>query len=278
MSLYGWQGFWLSTSNGRLNSNFTRLPSELVQYLTIDGNHLIELDCTNSQPLIAASLFDPTPDVEYIMEEFLDKQKTSYIIRLGIADMPDFKYYLSLVSDANFYNFMMDEFKKNNIKFNDREDFKNQIFTVFFGKNNSIHYSPAVRLFGSIFPSMLNGFELIKEVKHNKLSILLQKIESHTFLDCVTPKVILKYPELPFITKHDSLLPVEIKLNGQKDEFQKLVSETIENVIGIRPTLRWKSSCSTTKRTHSSENGMDFLSTFKQSVFLSQNITTYTHP
>jgi hypothetical protein len=52
--------------------------------------------------------------------------------------------------------------------------------------------------------------------------------------------VISVYPELPFLTKHDSLLPVEIKLNGNKVDFEKLVAGTIEQVLGIKPTLKLK--------------------------------------
>jgi hypothetical protein len=80
----------------------------------------------------------------------------------------------------------------------------------------------------------------IKEVEYNRLSILLQIIESYTILDCVCQQVISTYPDLPFITKHDSLLPVEKKSNGNRYGFETLVSGTIEQVLGIKPTLRWK--------------------------------------
>jgi hypothetical protein len=107
------------------------------------------------------------------MKEFLGTKTIMRLLNLHIENTSDFKYYSSFVGNAEFYGLMMDEFKSHGIKFIDREDFKDQIFTVFFEKNDAFHYSPAVRLFGSIFPSIIKGFMIIKEPEYNKLSILL---------------------------------------------------------------------------------------------------------
>ncbi|HBE43102.1 MAG TPA: hypothetical protein DDW27_18230 [Bacteroidales bacterium] len=234
--------FKVSPTNGRLNTNFTRLPNELVCTLTIDGNHLVELDMANSQPLLAAGIFDPHPGVEQIMRSVIGNQLTTNIIGLQLSRSKDGIMYTDLVTSAEFYDYMMAKFTEKGIPFIDRDDFKDKLFTVFYGRNGSIHYSDGVKIFREEFPNVFRVFWAIKHGYHNQLPILLQIIESHTFLDCVCPQILRAYPNIPFITKHDSLLPVETLVNPVKEDFERLVSDAIEQVIGLKPVLRWKSS------------------------------------
>jgi len=224
------------TTNFRYNTNFTRLPRELVQHLTINGRPLIELDIRNSQPFFAIALFDPTPEIQRIMGHSL----TMSAKRLKLHDTLDFKVYRLLFVKAKFYDFMKEQFGLNGILFTDDEDFKDQIFGVFYNKNCSIHYCPAVRLFERLFPHVYEFFALIKQDNHAKLPNLLTRIESLIMLDHVVPKIIDEFPELPFITKHDSLLPAGLMITEEADKIKLLMKEEIRKIVGFAPEIKIK--------------------------------------
>jgi hypothetical protein len=230
----------VSKTNGRYDSNFTRLPSELVQHLSIDGHPLTEIDIANSQPFFVVSLFNPTQGIQKIMKMSLPKPIYEQILSLQLLDKQDIIKYIYLVLTGKFYKFMMSEFRNNGLKFIDYDNIKEQLFAVFFDKNSAKLYSPAVKLFASLFPNVQLIFEIIKSDQHNRLAILLQKIESYTMLDCVVPKIISNYPGLPFITKHDSILPSGVMVTGKAEEIKKLISREIKRVIGFEPKLKNK--------------------------------------
>ena len=111
---------------------------------------------------------------------------------------------------------------------------------MFFGKNNAFRYSPSVRLFISIFPNVWNFFEEVKKKEYNKLAILLQRTESVTILEFVAQKIIGKFPEVPFLTKHDSILLPGNLTKEKSESIEKLIIETIEKIIGHIPQLKRK--------------------------------------
>jgi len=226
----------VNSTNGRYDSNYTRLPSELVPHLSINGKSLIELDIKNSQPFFAVSLFNPSLEIQKIIGNRL----TMLAKRLQLINKQNVKLYVSLVINGTFYDFMAEKFKLYGIPFADRKDLKEQLFIVFFGKNNAIHFSPAVRLFAEIFPSVYKLFSEIKKNKHNRLAILLQRIESYVMLDCVVPKILNEFPGLEFITKHDSLLPAGIMVTGEVDKIHVLIKNEIEKIIGFFPKIEIK--------------------------------------
>lgn len=226
----------VNDTNHRYDSNFTRLPSELVKHLSIGGSPLVEIDIVNSQPFFAVALFNPTPEIQKIM----GKSLYMYTKNLQISDKQDVNMYVSLVKKGNYYEYLMKEFSNQGLVYLDRKDFKEQLFTVYFGNNNAVHHSPAVRLFLSIFPDVWSLFTAVKKYEHNKLAILLQRIESFTMLDCVAKKIIKEFPEHPFITKHDSILVPDIFFKEKIEDLENLIKETIELVVGHKPTLKRK--------------------------------------
>jgi hypothetical protein len=225
----------VNTTNNRYNSNFTRLPRELVQHLTINGKPLDELDVRNSQPFFAIGLFDPSPEIQKIMGKFF----TMSAKNLKLHDTLDFKMYRLLVVKAKFYDFMKEQFTLNGIPYTE-DDFKDQIFQVFYDKNRAIHYRDAVKLFERLFPNVYELFALIKKNDHALLPNLITKIESFVMLDRVAPKIIKVYPSLEFITKHDSLLPAGIMITGEVDRIVPLMRDEIGKVIGFSPEIKIK--------------------------------------
>ena len=234
----------VSKTNGRYDSNFTRLPSYLVPFLTINNLQLIEIDIANSQPFFAGCLINPTEEIQLIMDNsLLMYEKTLYH-----NDKQDVNTFIQLVTSGEFYQYLMNEFDKNNIPYIDKDDFKKQLFTVFFGRNSAKYVCRSVKLFANLFPNIYGLFEFIKRDEHNQLAILLQKIESHVILNRVAPQIIAQFPEMPFITKHDSLLPVYksggfIVPDKNIESIKGLIISEVKKVTGLTPFVRVKKSC-----------------------------------
>jgi hypothetical protein len=226
----------VNTTNYRYDTNFTRLPSELVKHLHIMGTPFKELDIVNSQPFFSSGLFNPTIEIQKLMSSSL----IMFAKSLHMSNKQDINSYVSLVIGGHFYDFLMNKFKENSLWFIDRKDFKEKLFAVYFDKNSAAVYSRAVRLFESIFPNVWLLFKYIKKPNHNRLAILLQKMESHTMLNHVAFRIMFDFPDIPFLTKHDSIL---LPANLTEDTFGQiriLIEDTVKNVIGYRPTLKVK--------------------------------------
>ncbi|MCK4346959.1 MAG: hypothetical protein KAX05_16875 [Bacteroidales bacterium] len=235
--------FKVNATNGRLDSNYTSLPGELLKHLTIDGQPLREMDISNAQPFFVVALFRPTLEIENLMRKFLGNSLTMLVKTLDIFECEDVKRYTLLVTTGKFYDFMMTKFKEHNITFTGRKDLKQQLFVVFFGKNYAYKYSPAAKLFKRIFPNVQRLFDTIKKDHYNKLAIFLQRIESYTMLERVTKNIELELPELPLLTKHDSVLPFgsfTIMVGKDMDKVKTIMVNTIKEVIGFAPQGRMK--------------------------------------
>lgn len=232
----------VNSTNGRYDSNFTRLPGELVQHLTINGKGLIEIDIANSQPFFAATILNPSEAVNSTMQKLLGERLTMRMKTLHISEKEDVKRYQLLVVKGKFYEYISELFDANNISYTSKKDLKDKLFGVFFDKNASEIYNPGVRAFKKDFPNVYNLFTIIKEKEYNKLAILLQRIESHTILDHVVPAISEAFPGLPFITKHDSILPAGLWVPEKADEVAELVGSKIFDVVGLRPVCRVKES------------------------------------
>lgn len=232
----------VSKTNGRLDSNFTRLPSELLQHLSINGKPLPELDTAGSQPFYAASLFNPTSEVELVMNKVLGHTLTMSVKSLQISEYEDVKLYTSLVMRGKLYKYLLEKFKEYGIYRKDIDELKKKLFIVFFGKPLAYLYNTDAIIFKEIFPNVQIMFDMIKNDEHNKLAILLQSIESYTMLESVAPKIISEFPGLPFITRHDSILPSISEDKVDINKIQMIMSEVIKKVTGLSPKIRLKGS------------------------------------
>jgi len=234
------QDFYISvnTTNYRLDSNLTNLPSELIKHITIDGYRLIEMDISNSQPFFVAALFDPTPGIQSVTTRYLGKKFATSIISLQLLQYEGVKLYKHLVTSGTFYKYMAEKFKENNISFRDKKDLKQQIFGVFFGCKYAHKYRPAAKVFKQCFPNIHKLFTMIKKDEHNRLAILLQRIESYVMLDRVVKNIHDKLPALDILTKHDSILPVHLYVNRECERARRIMIRTIHRITGMYPQGR----------------------------------------
>lgn len=227
-------------TNFRLDSNFTHLPSELSEFLSLNGSPIVEIDLVNSQPFFAAALLNPKPEVKKVIKKYLGDSFTMLPVFYRIHGKEDVQLYTKLVCNGQFYEFMAERFHEAGIPYKNRKDLKKQLFVVFFGKNISYKYNPAAEIFRSNFPNVFRLFYKIKEDGHNRLAILLQRIESHIMLDLVVSKISEEFPEIRMLTKHDSVLPFRMRTLVSTSKYNtfeigKAMLDVIENATGLRP-------------------------------------------
>lgn len=232
----------MSDTNGRLDSNFTQLPSFLTKHVTLNGKRLRELDLKNSMPFFAACLFNPTPEVEKIMVRFT---YDIYIMRMKSAKLherEDVKLYTSLVCSGKLYDLLEKEFKARRLRFRDRDHLKERVLKIFCSPNQMCKSQSAAIAFRKLFPTVYGMIHFIKMYKHNRLANLLTKIESRLVLDHVVPAIREKYPDFHFITKHDAIFSPEPKVyttgNYNLEEVRDIFESTIEDIAGLRPTVK----------------------------------------
>jgi hypothetical protein len=136
---------------------------------------------------------------------------------------------------------MMDKFREYGVPFKNRKDIKEQLFVVFFGKPTAYIYNAGAKVFKQEFPNIYNLIGHIKKKAYNRLSILLQSIESYTILERVCPNIAKQMPELPILTKHDSILPFNIVVFGNNvQKAKEIMVNTVEEVTGLTPQGRMK--------------------------------------
>ncbi len=230
----------VNTTNYRLDSNVTNLPSELIQHLTINGHKLIEMDISNSQPFLAATLFNPTPEIKAVIKRYLGQRLIINIESLQLFDCKDVKRYRSLVTSGKFYEYMVEKFDENNIPHQGRKDVKTQMFVVFFGKSNAYRYNDGAKVFRKEFPNVQRVFDMIKQKQSNRLAILLQRIESSIMLDEVAREINKQIPQLHILTKHDSILPMQLFVDGECRQARQIMVDVIEKITGLTPQGRMK--------------------------------------
>jgi hypothetical protein len=211
-----------------------------MQYLAIDGHPLIEMDIRNSQPYFAAALFNPTEEIENAIDKYMGQGFAAYIKSQNFLQYADVELYTSLVSSGKFYSYMADKFKENNIPYENKKDLKQQLFVVFFGKPFASKYNKGAALFKETFPNVQRLFNLIKKRGYNRLAILLQRIESYTMIEMVAKAITEQLPDIPFLTKHDSIMPFKtsIMAGNNLEDIRKIMVDTIYKVTGVMPQGR----------------------------------------
>lgn len=228
----------VNDTNNRLDSNFTNLPSLLLKHLEVDGKKFIEMDIKNSQPFFALALFNPSSEARKVISDF-DKSLLDLVDRYKIDDYVDTLRYSRYVCKGEFYDLMARKFDKLGIEYSNRNDLKSKVFVVFFGKVNAHNYDDGARVFKLMFPTVYSLFKRIKKKGNNRLAILLQRLEAHTILEIAVKRISNEFPDLPILTRHDSIL---IAKNNNFDKRVKNILRTaVKDVVGFYPPGRTRS-------------------------------------
>lgn len=181
---------------GRMHTNLTVLKREIKKnFITINGEDIVEVDLGNSQPLFLAVL----------MKNELPVTKLFNV---------EFNQYFDLVKNGFIYEYLVE-----NCDIEDRSEAKVMMYKVLFGINNDNQkYN---KMFGLLFPNVYDFIKTYKNTNggYKSLSHSLQNLESNFIFNKVITHVISKYPEITLFTVHDSICyPISYK-NEVKDIF-----------------------------------------------------------
>lgn len=159
-----------NTTNNRLDTNFTSMPSYLLEVIKKDNN-LVEIDLCNSQFAIFTLICD--------------------------LQTEDYLKFKEVVLNCDLYEYIQEE-----LGLKDRDEAKQLCFTVLFSDYRNPN--PYIKKFKELFPSVIEWINKFKkENGSNKFSITLQKKEAEIFIDNIYEKLKDKYF---MITKHDSII------------------------------------------------------------------------
>jgi hypothetical protein len=253
------QEFYYSVDDnvGRFHSNLTNIKRELRNFITYDGQKLVNIDIKNSQPLFSTLLLHksfyqnqtlllnfytfPTflllliPPIS-IPPINLSTNTTIIMLVESLKKLTDkgFGEYENYVNSGEFYKKLADAIYPS-MPF-DKQSMKTMIFTILFSNNRFIGQPGAEpkKDFRDAFPNVYELFKLIKVKNHRALAHLLQRIESKIMIEAVASRIAKERPNLPFFTIHDSVLTIE----GEEAYLAYIIEEEVLKYTNLKVQLR----------------------------------------
>lgn len=195
-------------NDGRVYTPITSFPKKLMQYVRLNGKPLVQLDCSNSQPLLF-----------------------SVFLKQNYKDLTDdMKKYIELTEKGELYSYIKSLLTTAGLSFNE-DGFKAEFFAkIFYSKEKKSHKWRT--LFASEFPAVAAAITKEKKGEPKNLSKKLSLLESEIMIKGVARKV-YENNIYEILTKHDAILTtannVDIILNIMLEEFEK---------YEIRPTIK----------------------------------------
>ena len=188
-----------NSTNSRLDTNFTNLPSELYKII-LDHNDYLDLDLINSQPTLLAHL--------------LKKESNTNEIE-GI------KEFIEVTEEGNFYEIFGSTTSS-------RKKVKQMIFKILFGNNPMPERIPpknkTLLRFYNKFPAVYMYIYNYKKNGKNSIAIKLQRLEAQLFIDGIYKDLLGQ--GINCFTKHDSVAfpkqDLEIVKETIKSNFNKI--------------------------------------------------------
>ena len=235
---------------GRLHTSFTNLRSDYRQFLSFNGNKLVNVDLKNSQPFFLACLMtNDTWDNFNVIDHILNYSPTlraaggnrvdfimnQYLKKDIILDTYRFDF-IQLVTSGLLYETICDSIDS----IDNRSEAKDLVFKFLF---SPLWYDGSiVEYFHLNFPlidrfrrSLNVGFIKTKAQgrgpceQSNTLALLLQKLESSFILDIVSP-IINEKLDIPCLTIHDSFM-VEEKHGHDVKEIIQMAAKDVFRIV-----------------------------------------------
>lgn len=255
----------IDTNIHRLHSVLTNLQKDYRNFLNYDGQSLVSVDIKNCQPYLACLILKP----EFWQENSplpLSIHTLPYNITTTLHTPPSlpimigkffdevnpesFDEFFRLVSYGGMYE-KIAEVANSRIKELpepiSRKDAKTLMFHLLFSRNHGSHKDFVIRQMRQIFekelfPKVSEFFRLLKtefpdvamEKQHNRLSCLLQSIESSIILHRCCKRIWEEMnQQVPIFTIHDSIVTIP----KYQNYIVHVMIEEFSRCIGVAPTL-----------------------------------------
>ena len=249
---------------GRVHTVLTNLPSDLRQYLRLDGSSLVNLDIANSQPMFLGlvlhapfSLKNPTgeengvtdPEKQKLLElldpYYISNQPqaspTSLRSRIINVDQVVMESYLSCVFQGKLYETL------GSFVGLTREQTKVGVLHALYcdtkkwekrGNVLAKEYPETAltfKAYDTLFPGLMEAVEVWKEGDYTRLRKAMQRLEAYVMFQIICERIRRERPETWLATIHDSIL-------CHPDDAEYIQSVMVEEFAGIgaAPTIKRK--------------------------------------
>lgn len=266
------EGYSRQGKDNRLHTNFTSMPSDLRKFIEFSQGPISSIDIKNSQPFILSSLIQlligNIPSINNcsnhhhisIVSYLFNSSYNSIMSDLNDRNFnkEDLKKFITEVQEGVFYENLGAILYKEDIILRNHSG---QYFYNHFKKKKGmlLELFESIRIAGKSITMLLlfgkhrNTFvsqvfkkhygdvaEIIRIIKSkdagNKgyLASLLQNIEANCILDYCTKNIAEKYPDMPLLTIHDSVLTTIDYIDILENEFRNY----LKKYYGIEPKLK----------------------------------------
>lgn len=238
--------FGRNKTNLRIDTNITNLKGDLKQFLIGD---YISIDLKNSQPFLLGQVLKRIIDIKNNYNSTVLCSKNfdySFVKVFGLKTLRSLskihqnqekskKVNLSMFErwalEGKLYDNLTESLNQ------ERDQVKSMMFKVLFSQNviykdrkKIVPYEKEKAIFASVFPFVAEAVTILKSKDHALLPILLQKIESFIFIDCICNNLV-KIDIVP-LTVHDSIIvrrpdvnkALDVVYNIFKQHFNKIPS------------------------------------------------------
>lgn len=255
----------------RFHNPITNLSKILRPAFSLNGENLISLDLSCSQPFL--SLLIMKPEFWY-SGKLSDENKSRYhkifgtpkkealinIDTVGMLPYFDAPIYSCILKElkkignnfsnrclsSDLYNFMMNEMKDKTGKELSREYMKHAVLMAMYSSNST--QNEAKKLFAKLFPEESKFFSIIKKgrdefigyngktyTQYSVLPILMQRVESTIFIHHIAREIITKHPNILMIPLHDSIITTASNAELVKEIIERNIVELTGFTTKIKP-------------------------------------------
>jgi len=220
----------IDEAGGRFYSNMTNMPAELRQFVMVKDKHLTaNVDIKNSQPYFTTMILTNPAGVSGFAKS---KDFAMILKNLNIPDTDDVKLYIKLVTEGQFYEYLMPCFEAKGLPCT-RGEVKKAVMIILFDRNRD-RVSKAKRIFKNLFPTVSDIFSIVRGNEGGeRFPILLQSIEAFIVLRVILPRINAEHPEIIAFTIHDSLL-----VTDSPEIVRGIMIEELTKFTGYSPILK----------------------------------------
>jgi len=244
---------------GRLYSPFVHLKKELRCFLTMGGKRLCSIDIKASQPYFFQKLLDrrfwmtgasggqtiyhlhkeryqqlQAGGNRKIIIEMLKNLEGEY--GLGFGGIP----FKNIRWEDDFYEHLrsvvheVSSDPKALASFRSRRKVKQTVMLLLY--DNYEHKKPPYYgAFKKLFPEETKIMDAIKQAQYKDVfPTILQAVEANAVLDKACKAINERYPSLPFVTIHDSV----VCDYEYVDRVEQILKDTLHQIIGVVPGLK----------------------------------------